>query len=579
MEQSNRLRFCPQCGQMVDNPDATECPSCQARRPARDWPEVKVMFQRAVCTQCYNLLEDYTTKQCPECRTVRPERGWILLPYTVAGHYRLLSQVFRDEISAVFVALELNESRSAVLLRLGKKVSGGGSSQVMTLFRREQDMATYALRAGVEACNRVTGVEATGDGLSISVQDYHGLRSLDAILRSRGPFEPDDACKLGIKVADILQQMHENGLVHGNLTTNHILVDHKEPADGATRVVGLEYACYNGDCPAILAPESPYVAPEAMIPGGLTPASDYYSLGAIIWELITGRPPEDKDISHRPDGMPTILFVELGRLLRKDVRSRVEDAKEIVQSLKTVSELLWQFDVVGSECKAGVDSLKAIDEKVHELPYLAKSLANNGYPIVRINRFKKELDHMYEQIGALAGDPRAYREKMMQIGKHVHRIQEIIQDAMAHPEHGSNKKIIGILGGVLLLLIAASFGGRSYWMRSNTGKAFTGLQGQCVTLSKNVKNVADMLSLHRVPVCNPGKDPGGHMLRFDSEVQAKKALTNTVHLIDAACNKVKKHAGKPGMIRKRLTALSAKVDSLVHACITRRAKNIHSKKK
>lgn len=549
---------------MVDSPSATECASCHTARPSRDWPEIRTMFQKAVCTQCYSLLENYTVRQCPECRTVRPKRGWVLLPYTVAGHYRLLSQVSRDATSSVFAGLELNDAR-AVLIRLGKKVSGGGSSQVLTLFQREKDISRTALQEGLDVCTRVTEIDDTG-GLSISIQDNKGLRSLRSIFRSRGSFETDYACNIGAYIAGILHRIHQKGLVHGNLTLDHIMVDAKDPTGTRAGLVGMEYACYKGDCPVILPPESFYTAPEARVPGGLTPASDCYSLAAIIWELVTGKPLTPQDIEQKPDIMPTVLFVELRQMLRKDARSRVSDAGEMADSMRAVSGLIWEFEAVGSECGNAVKTLLSIDKKIHDEPWCRKALKNEGYGIPRIDRLKKDLDHICEQVGELNGDPKVFRDRMSRVSKHIRAIESVVRETEERVAvTGNGKWIIAGLVGIILLVVAGLFIVRPYWIRTKKQKVFSSLQHRCQSMESDLKKTEDLLSHHQLPECTARPQQNG----FANESMVGSAIARARIDLMGICREVKQNTTRPAILKKHLDSLRPKLNRLTHACIVK----------
>ena len=522
------------------------------------------MFQTAVCTQCYNILENYTIGQCPECRTVRPERGWILLPYTVAGHYRLLSQVSRDEVSSVFAGLELDEAR-AVLIRLGKKVSGGGSSQIMTLFQREKEISEVAHKENLDICTQVYELDNTG-GLSISIQGYHGLKSLRSLLRSRGSFEPDYACNIGSYIAGVVYRIHEKGLIHGNLTLDHIMLNPKDPTGSMAGLVGLEHACYNGDCPSILPPESPYIAPEARIPGGLTPASDCYSIAAIIWELVTGKPISEQSIEHKPDIMPTVLFVELRRMLRKDVRTRVSDAGEMADSMRSVSGLIWEFEAVSSECGNVVKQMVEIDNKVHNETWFRKALKKEGYTIARLDRLKQDLNRICEQVGELNGDPKIFRDRMNRVGKHIRNINDIILNEKGRVVHSSNKWIVAGVAGVVLLALAGVFLVRPYWKGHQREKNFGALQQLCMSLKGHISTTENMLNEHKIPECAPGTRQN----TFATEGQIVSPLTSVRINVFKVCGDVKQGKGRPDVLKNRLDDLIPKVKRLTHACVLKK---------
>ena len=557
MQEKDRLKFCPECGFKIEDKSVAECPSCHAVTPSGRWSEIRPMFNRAVCTHCYSLLEEHNVEKCPECGTTRPGNGWILLPYTIADRYRLLSHVAVDDISSTFEALDLEESR-AVLIRLGRNMVSKESSYMLKLLQREEQIS----RADkFEACTSVVGVY-NADGLLFSIQAYNGLRSLRSILRSRGRFEPDYACSIGACIADTIAMLHKNGIVHGNLTMEHIMVNPRGPACSNVRLNGLEYATYKGEYPKILPRDSAYTAPEVGISDGLCPASDCYSLAVIIWEMVTGNLPNPDDFEHRPDMMPMVLFVELTRILQSDVSSRVSDAMEMAGSIRAVSGFLSEFETVGSDCENAIKTLLIIDEKIKENPSFRKVLKRNGYTISKLDQLKQNLNQICEQVGEFSGDPKIFRDRVSQVSKHIHNVQEIILAASNKPvAKGNNKWIIAGSVGIILI-ITGIFWGWFYWGGFPTKTAFSSLQKQCLIMKKDVKKVKDLL----IKGQGSGCPLSAKRNEFLTENQIKTMFSDTSVRLTNICNEVQNKTGNLQSLQKGLDSLRPKVNRLIHAC-------------
>lgn len=129
-------------------------------------------------------------------------------------------------------------------------------------------------------------------------QPYFAMKYVEGItLASRlaeGPIPPREAAALLAPICDAIQFAHERGILHRDLKPSNILIDsdgrpHVTDFGLAKRVEGDNQLTRSG---AILGTPC-YMAPEqaAGNRGQLSPASDVYSLGTILYQMLTGRPP------------------------------------------------------------------------------------------------------------------------------------------------------------------------------------------------------------------------------------------------------------------------------------------------
>jgi TolB-like protein/Tfp pilus assembly protein PilF len=205
------------------------------------------------------------------------------------GDYQILEEIGCGGIGVVYRARD--RRRIVALKRI--LPYHADSRETLVRFRREAETAASLVHPNILPIYEVSECD---DGLPFFSMKFAGGGSLlDAgpALRS----EPRRAVALMAKVARAVQYAHGQGTLHRDLKPGNILLDGRgeplvsdfglakclEPASNLTRTLT-----------AFGAPE--YMAPEQVDPAGvgagkLTPAADVYSLGAILFDLLTGRPP------------------------------------------------------------------------------------------------------------------------------------------------------------------------------------------------------------------------------------------------------------------------------------------------
>ncbi len=124
------------------------------------------------------------------------------------------------------------------------------------------------------------------------VEEEVGGQPVRDILKRDGPFPPARAVAVAAQVADALGYAHQKGLIHRNVSGTAVTLT----ADGAVKLGGFEAARLPGetddpwaDDPLLGNPV--YMSPEQYTGEPVTPASDAYSLGCLLFEMLTGRPP------------------------------------------------------------------------------------------------------------------------------------------------------------------------------------------------------------------------------------------------------------------------------------------------
>ena len=216
-------------------------------------------------------------------------------------------------------------------------------------YERAMQEARRLARVRHPAVVRVFGVERIGGEVGLSMELVEG-KTLDEIVRDQGPFSASEASLIGMDLCRALAAVHGAGLLHGDVKAHNVmranggrtmLMDF-----GAGRELSLEPAAPGSD----FAGTPIYLAPEVFAGASRTTASDIYSLGVLLYFLVTGSYPvegatrteirrfHDQRGSRRPlrdlrPDLPDGFIRVVERALAEDPRQRFESAGSLEAAL------------------------------------------------------------------------------------------------------------------------------------------------------------------------------------------------------------------------------------------------------
>lgn len=310
-----------------------------------------------------------------------------LVGRVIDGKYRLDQVLATRSASAVFAATQLDLSMPLAI----KVLFGPFPPQHLRteLFFQEGRIGATVAHPGIV---RVFDIGVTADGLRYVVMDLLEGETLAAQLKDKGRLPVTQAVAIAAEVASVLDAVHTRGFLHRDLQPSNVLLVRGAQCDapGAVKILGFGLAkpmrvvadertrdTLRGlagnpreiqTMPAILYGSPAYLSPEQILDQTLAPTSDVYSLGVVLYEMLTGTPvfgnaasateamahhmgtrPEPPS-SRAPDAeIPPELDSIVLRALAKHPSARFETAAQLRSALLDLLEASRRGAGVGPE--------------------------------------------------------------------------------------------------------------------------------------------------------------------------------------------------------------------------------------
>ncbi|WP_210586035.1 serine/threonine-protein kinase [Streptomyces sp. GESEQ-35] len=222
----------------------------------------------------------------PQQNTASPDAGAERL---VAGRYRLLSVLGEGGMGTVWRARDEALHREVAVKEVRAPV-GLAAAQVERMYTRLEREAWAAARISARGVVTVHDV-ATDDGRPWVVMEFVRGGSLADVIGSQGALTPREAARIGAEVLAALRAAHGAGVLHRDVKPANVLL----ADDGRVVLTDFGIATVEGDSALTMTGElvgSPeYLAPERALGRNPGPASDLWSLGALLYTAVQGRSP------------------------------------------------------------------------------------------------------------------------------------------------------------------------------------------------------------------------------------------------------------------------------------------------
>jgi eukaryotic-like serine/threonine-protein kinase len=291
---------------------------------------------------------------CPQDGAVLQVGTDPLVGRVLDGRYRLLARVGAGGMSSVYLARHTVIGRRMAIKTLRRDLASDPVQR--DRFLRE---ARAVNRINHDNIVQITDFGEADDGLVYLAMEFVDGVSLFKAMAD-APFAPRRALHIAGQVARALARAHEMGVVHRDLKPDNVLLTTRAGDDDFVKVLDFGIAKIF-DAPSLTGSQQifgtpGYIAPEYIQSTHIDGRADLYSLGVILYEMVTGALPFDyeypgdllvKHVTEPPvrprarlPGVSDPLEGLILRCLRKDPSERFADAHEFVAELTRVEEAL-----------------------------------------------------------------------------------------------------------------------------------------------------------------------------------------------------------------------------------------------
>lgn len=221
------------------------------------------------------------------------------------------------------------------------------------------------------------------------VMEYVNGRTLKDVIQQKGALPPTVAAQIGIRILSALQHAHENGIIHRDIKSQNILVNtdgHIKVSDfGIARIAGSNTISRTDNVMGSVH----YFSPEQAKGESVTNGSDLYSVGIVLYEMLTGQLPFDGEtpvaIAMQHIGTKAKSVMELNpavapafahvvdKAMEKTLDKRYRSALEMAQDIKRALE-----EPDGTWLGRLPDKGKPVEQKLQDTTYSFSTTSMNA---------------------------------------------------------------------------------------------------------------------------------------------------------------------------------------------------------
>ena len=316
-----------------------KCPKCQT----------EISGDSRFCSKCGTPIHPSDEVFVSRTRTILRPLEELLPGTTLAGKYKTIKILGRGGMGIVYKAEDTKLKRNVALKFLPPELIQ--DEEIRERFVLEAQAAAALSHPNICTIHEIDEQE----GRSFISMEYVEGQSLKERI-GQGPLGPERALDIAIQVAEGLEEAHKKGIIHRDVKSANIMVTEKSQAKimdfGLAKVNGGTLLTREGTTLGTVA----YMSPEQARGEVVDHRSDIWSLGVVLYELLTGQLPfrgeressilysvvheEPKPLKEVKRDLPMEMQQIINRALKKKPESRYSSAAEMLKDLKKYQDVL-----------------------------------------------------------------------------------------------------------------------------------------------------------------------------------------------------------------------------------------------